>query len=343
MRVLVIKMTSMGDVLHTLPAVTDAWRYVEGIRIDWAVEETYGEIPEWHPAVERAIPLALRRWRREPLQWLGGAVRRSFRELRRERYDHIIDAQGLCKSAAIGCLARGRRVGYSADSVRERLAARCYSRRVSTPGHLHAIDRTRLLFAHALGYNVPSTDPNYGLNRDCFPTLHVPAQPYLVFNHGSTWNTKIWPEDYWHDLIGRAARAGFKVLLPWGNESERERAARLTGDQPNAVVLPGMRLGELAAVLSHAEAVISVDTGLGHLTAALGTPAVSIYGATDPSLTGTVGENQHRIAATFPCSPCFSRECTYSGPSAITPACYATVSPDRVWGTLQQYFDGSNR
>jgi heptosyltransferase-1 len=130
------------------------------------------------------------------------------------------------------------------------------------------------------------------------------------------------------------------VLLPWSNAAERERAARLAHGHDHAQLLPRMELDSLAAVLAHATAVVSVDTGLGHLTAALGTPGVSIYGATDPALTGTTGERQHNLRARFDCSPCLSRQCTYTGPSEVTPACYATVSPDRVWGTLRLCING---
>ena len=343
MRVLIIKTTSMGDVLHTLPAVTDAHNNINGIRFDWVVEKAFVEIPGWHPAVDRSIPLSLRKWRRAPGQWLGGEVRKALHELRKERYDYVIDAQGLFKSAAIACLARGKSAGYSPDSAREPLAARIYSRRTSIPGNLHAIDRTRLLFAHTLGYEPPQAQPDYGLSRDDFSMTRDPKQPYLVFNHASTWRTKSWPEAYWHDLIQRAGDRNLKVLLPWGGESEREQATRLTHDHQHADVLPRMNLNQLAAVLTHATAAVSVDTGLGHLAAALGTPAVSIYGATDPSRTGTVGENQHRIVASFQCSPCLSRQCTYNGPSEVTPACYSTVSPERVWGTLLSDIDGGDR
>lgn len=339
MRVLIIKMTSMGDVLHTLPAVTDALNNIGGIRFDWVVEEAFHEIPAWHRGVHHTIAVPLRRWRREPARWFGRELRCTLRELRREHYDHVIDVQGLYKSAVIACLCRGRRAGYASDSAREPLAARVYSDRTSTKDIAHAIDRTRLLFARTLEYDLPHTRPDYGLSREDFLLDCSLTQPYLVFNHASTWPAKSWPERYWRDLIEHAASRDLRVLLPWGSEQERTCAERLSRGQDLAVVLPQMTLGRLAGVLAHAVAVVSVDTGLGHLAAALGTPAVSLYGATDPSRTGTVGENQHHLRAAFRCSPCMSRRCTYTEPAEVTPACYATVSPDQVWGTLQHYID----
>lgn len=339
MRVLIIKMTSMGDVLHTLPAVTDAVENVSGIRFDWVVEEAFHEIPMWHRGVDRTITMSLRKWRREPALWFGPEVRRTWRELRQQSYDHVIDAQGLYKSAAIACLSRGRRAGYDPDSAREPLAARVYSKHTSTTDIAHAIDRSRLLFAGTLGYDLPGTRPDYGLSREDFPLARSQTPPYLVFNHASTWTTKLWPETYWRDLIDRAASRDLKVLLPWGSAQERASAERLAEGRDLAVVLPEMKLGQLAGVMSHAVAAVSVDTGLGHLAAALGTPAVSLYGATDPSRTGTVGDNQQHLRASFACSPCMNRRCTYTGTAEVTPACYSTVSPDQVWGTLQRYID----
>lgn len=340
MRALIIKMTSMGDLLHTLPAVTDAREQIEGIRFDWVVEEAFREIPLWHSGVDRSIAVSLRKWRRTPRHWLGREFRNALRELRAEKYDHIIDAQGLYKSAAIACLARGRTSGYDAGSAREPLAARFYARRTPVPNDLHAIDRTRVLFAHTLGYEAQKTAPDYGLSKADFRHNRSVTHPYLVFNHASTWPTKSWPETYWRELIGRATETDFRVLLPWGNEIEHEQARSLARGYSRAEVLPAMSLGRLAGAVAQATAAVSVDTGLGHLAAALGTPAVSIYGATDPSLTGTVGENQHRLQATFGCSPCFSRRCIYTGSADVSPACYSTVSPDQVWGTLRRCIKG---
>lgn len=333
MRVLLVKLSSLGDVIHTLPALTDAYRALPDVAFDWAVEENFAEIPAWHPAVDRVIPAALRRWRRN---WRGtGVERRVFRAWLREReYDRVIDAQGLIKSAWVARLARGPRWGLDRASAREPLAAWGYAHRVRVSRDQHAVVRTRLLLAAALGYPSPDSPASYGLQRDRLPAPPVPPGD-LLFLHGTTWPSKHWPEIYWRELTAMAAAAGHRILLPWGSEAERARAESMAaagGDA--ATVLPRCGLGELAALIGASRAVVGVDTGLAHLAAALGTPSVTLYGATRADRTGTFGERQVHLAADFPCSPCLARECRYRGESAVQPACYATLGPERVWHEL---------
>lgn len=337
MRALVIKTSSLGDVIHTLPAVSDAATALPGIRFDWVVEEGLAEIPAWHPAVERVIPVALRRWRRHPwAAWRSGEWGRFRRQLRQQHYDVIIDAQGLLKSALLTRMAHGPRCGLSRDAAREPVAARCYQQRHSIAKGQHAIARVRQLFAACLGYSLPSNAPDYGLGRRDF-TGAAGLAGGMVFLHGTTWPTKHWPESYWVHLARAANAAGQQVLLPWGNAAERERAQRIAAACDNATVLARMDLAGLAGVLAQARVVVAVDTGLGHLAAALGTPCVTLYGATKPGLTGTVGKDQIHLCAKFACAPCLQRRCTYRGPSAVQPACYGSVTPAQVWQNVQQF------
>ncbi len=339
MRILVVKTSSMGDVLHTLPALSDAQTAHPGIRFDWIVEDAFQQIPSWHGAVDRVIPVALRTWRKNPAQWFGKDVRRLIQSLRGRYYSHIIDAQGLVKSALISRLARGSRYGYSFGTVRETLAATAYNHRVSVPRRLHAVRRVRDLFAASLGYAQQDTSPDYGIEIDKLPRAEPDQHQYLVFVHASSWPSKRWPEEFWHELVELATAARYRVRLPWGNEIEREQARSMAHNHAGAEVLPAMDLGRLASVIAQAKAVVSVDTGLAHLAAAIGTPNITVYGATDPELTGTAGRRQLHLTARFPCSPCLSKRCAYTEASAVKPACYATVSPLQVWGTLQAYIE----
>lgn len=332
MRILICKTSSLGDVIHTLPALSDAQRALPEAEFHWLVEENFAQIPALHPAVAEVIPIALRRWRRGVIKALHHGELRAFRDrLRTVPYDCIIDAQGLAKSALAIRLAKGERVGFDRDSAREPWVARTYQRRIAVPKGLHAIERVRRLFAGALGYASPQTAPDYGL------PIHLAdgaAKPYLLYLHGTTWETKFWPETFWAELIRRGERAGFEVRLPWGNRDEKLRARRLAAEAGGGLVLPALDLRGMAEQLAGAAGVVGVDSGLAHLAAALGVPGITLYGPTRTELTGAVGPHQRNLAAQYPCAPCLKRHCTFAGASAIRPPCFTTLPPAQVWEAL---------
>jgi heptosyltransferase I len=344
MRVLVIKTSSMGDVIHTLPALTDAARAHPGIRFDWAVEENFAEIPAWHPAVERVIPVALRRWRRHPLKaWRSGEWAACKDALGTTRYDAVIDAQGLLKSAFLSRYAQGPVHSLDRWSAREPLSSHIYTRphpHAVAWGN-HAVERVRTLFAAALDYPRPTTDCDYGLDRQrILMTDGADTKPYLVFLHGTTWPTKHWPETYWRRLAETADAAGWAVRLPWGNASEKERAERLAAGLERVSVLPRQNLAGMAAQLAGARACVAVDTGLGHLAAAFDVPTLSLFGPTNPGYTGAWGPRQRHLASDFPCAPCLKKRCAHrpSDQERATfdldrehPLCFTRLPPERVW------------
>lgn len=354
MRILVVKTSSLGDVIHTLPALTDAARAFPDIEFDWVVEEPFQVIPTWHKNVKRIIPLAFRRWRKNWVQaFLKGEVGSLLKDIRTTHYDGVIDAQGLLKSAVLSCAARGRRLGYSWTSARESLASLFYHQHAKANWSQHAVLRTRLLFAQSLGYTLPEDPPDYGIDKDRLKTGQV-SDPYCVFLHGTTWVTKHWPEAFWIQLGQRVAEAGYKIQLLWGNTEEHERANRIAEAVPGTIVLPRLGLNEVAAVLANAKGIVSVDTGLGHLAAAFGVPTVSLYGPTDPVLTGLVGPNQLHLKAEFPCAPCFARTCTYKGQgdtvprevndtnnTAAFPPCFSNLSPEYVWQRFHTHINAT--
>lgn len=294
MRVLIVKTSSMGDVLHTLPALTDAARAIPGIRFDWVVEEGFAQIPSWHEAVDRVIPVAIRRWRKGWFSAPVKAERLAFRQaLQAERYDAIIDAQGLVKSAALVTrLAHGIKHGMNWQSAREPLASLFYNRRHAIAKQQHAVERTRELFAKSLGYAKPETQGDYAIARH-FVTGDGPQSPYAVFLHATTRDDKHWPESHWRALIALLADSGLRIKLPWGAPHEEARAKRLAEGYDFVEVLPRMSLESVARVLAGAKFVVSVDTGLSHLTAALDRPNLTLYGPTDPGLIGGYGKNQY--------------------------------------------------
>ncbi|MDR2925729.1 MAG: lipopolysaccharide heptosyltransferase I [Azoarcus sp.] len=358
MRILLVKTSSLGDVVHTLPAVTDAARALPHVRFDWVVEEAFAEIPAWHPAVERVIPVALRRWRHHPFARETRSEWKAFRaNLNAVSYDFVLDAQGLIKSAWLAGKAHAPVHGLDFRSAREPLASLAYARRHFVPKERHAVRRTRELFAAAIGYPLPESaqwegdgaglaDADaYGLDRarmlsgetENTDTPH--EAPRLVLLHGTTWPTKHWPESHWRGLARLAAEAGWNVRLPWGSVTEHERAQRIAKNLGGVHVLPQLPLAGLAGELATATACVAVDTGLGHLAAALDVPTLSLFGSTSPGLTGAWGHRQRRLATDFPCAPCLRKTCllrsSASGASAPSSGgdapCFTRLAPERVW------------
>lgn len=334
MRILLVKLSSLGDVVHALPAVTDAARAHPDLDVHWVIEEAYVAIPALHPAVTRVIPVALRRWRR---QWggVGTELRQSVRRLRETDYDVVLDAQGLIKSAMVARLARGARAGFAYDSAREGVAAAAYQRRFSIDKRQHAIDRQRALFADALGYGPPGAALDYGVRRDRGDAAG------LVLLHGTTWRTKLWPEHFWSDIARRALALGERVTLPWGSDDEQRRAKRIVASAPGAVIAEPLDLSGLIELLARSAAAVSVDSGVGHLAAALGVPTLALYGPTDATLTGCRGESVINMTSDFACAPCLQRRCRYRGdPVSVAntltePPCFSRITPDQVWRRLR--------
>jgi heptosyltransferase-1 len=283
-RLLIVKTSSLGDVVHALPAVTDLHRARPEFRIDWLVEEPFADIPALHPAVASVIPCALRRWRRTPL---ARGVRREVADLRSALsaadHDVVLDLQGLAKSAWLARMPAGRKHGYDWRSIREPLASLFYDVRHRVPRDLHAVARNRLLAAAAFGYEVEGP-PDYGLELSAGER----RQRLVVCFHATSRDDKLWPEERWRLLIAAFAQRGLAVLLPWSAPEERERSLRLARGYPTAEVPERMSIAALARRCSAALGVVGVDTGLTHLAAAVGVPVIALYCATDPGLTGVV-------------------------------------------------------
>ncbi|MEM8765875.1 MAG: lipopolysaccharide heptosyltransferase I [Pseudomonadota bacterium] len=334
MRVLLVKMSSLGDVVHALPAVTDAAR--QGVVFDWVVEEAFAAIPALHPAVREVWPIAWRRWRKN-LRAEGPELGAFVQRLRGKRYDLILDAQGLLKSAAVTLAARGgSRAGLSFTAAREPLAAFAYGNRAAVPKGGHAIDRLRALFAASLGYKLPTDAPSFGLS----PGASATSTRTAVLLHGTTWESKHWPETMWRALAEALRADGWRLLLPSGNDQERARAERLAAEP--AEVLPAMSLDGLIGQLAEARLVVGVDSGLSHLAGALDIPTVVLYGSTSARLTGVRGTRVQSLASDFACAPCLARRCRYSGPpehwqdEPVEPPCYARLAPDRVFESARK-------
>jgi heptosyltransferase-1 len=290
--ILFIKTSSLGDVIHHMPAVTEARLRLPDARLTWLVEESFAPLVRLHPAVETVITSASRRWRGELHRMATWREMLSFGQaLRAKSYDEIIDTQGLMRTALLALYARGRSHGYDADSIKERPAAWFYDVQHNVAREQHAITRNRLLSAVALGYTSAGT-PDYGLDRGRFVTAN--ASPYGVLLHATARTEKEWPEENWCALAAMLAK-DIDVVLPFGTASERVRAERIASGIARARVPERQPIDAIARLIAGASVVVGVDTGLLHLAAAFGVPLVAIFSGSEPALTGPIGSGPIKV------------------------------------------------
>lgn len=287
MKVLIVKTSSMGDVVHALPALTDMAAHLPGLQADWLVEKPFAAIPALHPAVRRVLPLAWRKWRRQLLQgdtWRAIAdLRRALRE---EPYDAVLDMQGLFKSALWGLQAAGPLWGHGRVGAREPFVSLLYDRRADVPWGLQAVERNRRLAAAHLGYAMPATPPDFGIRA---PVSSWPVPPaYAVLMPNASRDEKLWPEAHWIAVGQRLQRQGWVPVVLWGGAAEEQRARRIAAGC-GALVPPFLSVQDAAGVLGHARCIVGLDTGFTHLGAAFGRPTVGIYCDHDPGDAGITG------------------------------------------------------
>ena len=296
LKLLIVKTSSLGDVIHNLPVIHDLCIHYPNIKIDWIVEESFADVPRLHPNVNKVITLAIRRWRKNLLSKKTWQEIFAFRRrIRQEQYDLVIDTQGLLKSGLIAWMIRGEKHGYDKNSIREPLASLFYNVRHSVSRKLHAVTRNRHLAAKSLSYQPPIDIPEYGIKALKTPVIEM-SQAYAIGLHGTSRDSKLWPTEYWIALGQALAEQKVHLVLPWASKAEHERATAIARALDNATVLPKLSIAELAGVISHAKYAIGVDTGLSHLAVALGVPTIAIYTDTDPALTGVLaGKNAPAI------------------------------------------------
>jgi heptosyltransferase I len=299
--ILFIKTSSLGDVIHYMPALTEARAHLPDAHFAWVVEEAFAPLAKLHPAVQEVIPVATRRWRHElfsPAAWKDFS--RFRKSLRTQTYDVILDAQGLVRTGVLAKLARGRRHGYDRGSIREPFASRFYDVRHSVDRAQHAIARNRALTGQALGYT-PEGPVKFGLDRR--QIAGAPLRPYAVCLHGTAQARKEWPEESWIAL-GRALEPrGIELMLPWGSAAERARSERIAAALNNARVPMRRPLDEMAEMIAGASFVVGVDTGLVHFAAALGVPLVAIFCGSEPGLTGPMGAGAMEVVGAMGATP----------------------------------------
>ena len=329
MRCLIIKTSSLGDVVHMLPALTEAKKQVPGIIFDWVVEKPFAEIPSWHPSVDKILVIESRKWRTNLIKYCREIYR--FRQnLRKIKYDYIIDAQGLLKSAWIAKLGKGVSYGFDKRSAKEPLSSIFYQHKIIVEKSQHAIYRLQLLLAKIFNYSPNISVIDYGIR---YQWKREQCKNQVVFVHGTTWASKHWPLKHWQQLAHYFSEQNCKVLLPWGNKNEKISAKEIGHNCQNVTVLPKkISLLALVEIFIQSKAVIAVDTGLSHLAAACNVPIVTIYGATSNKLTGTSGNNATHIASHFTCAPCLKRNCPIS--SDVFAPCGVSISAESVFNSV---------
>ncbi|MDO8877485.1 MAG: lipopolysaccharide heptosyltransferase I [Pseudolabrys sp.] len=298
--ILFIKTSSLGDVVHHMPALTEARAARPGARLAWLVEEAFAPLARLHPGIDVVVPVAWRRWRKSllsPAVW--GEIARSLRAMRAVDYDLVIDTQGLLRTGMLSRIAHGTRHGYDRDSIREPLASVFYDVRHKVSRDLHAVERNRILCGLALGY-APEGAPDFGLDRARF---RAGDAPYAVLLHATAQARKEWPVDNWIALGREIARQGVEIVLPWGTAGERARSELIAASVPGARVPERAPLDQVARRIGGAHYVVGVDTGLLHLAAALGVPLVAIFTGSKPQLTGPVGSGPLTVLGTDGAAP----------------------------------------
>ncbi len=298
-RILLVKTSSLGDVIHNCPVVADIRKHFPDALIDWVVEESFADIPHLHLAINQVFTVAFRRWRKQLLNPQIWAEIKQFKKLiAQNHYDAIIDSQGLLKSALVTRFANGIKYGYDKQSIREPIASRFYDQTYAISYQQHAVSRNRQLAALSLGYSVPTDAPDYGLQAK--PHLsHLINQPFIMALHGTSRESKLWPIEHWIqlglNLQKPSKKQALNMLLPWSNTNELARAQHIANALQNAIVLPKLSIAELAAVISQAQAAVGVDTGLSHLAAALNIPTIAMYTDTNPALTGVMSSQAFAV------------------------------------------------
>jgi heptosyltransferase-1 len=320
-KVLIVKTSALGDVVHALPVL--AWLKSADplMEIDWLVEEGFASLLEGHPLLRRVHRLGLKRWRRKGWGTALRGIGRTLGALRKEKYDLVLDLQGNSKSGLFTLMSgAAKRYGFNRDGVREWPNLLATNRKVELGPDIHHISERSLAVARAAfpaGKEAPLAGPMHVLPEAAeaverqLAELGLDRQALVVLQYGTTWTTKLWPLDSWKALAGRLCdEEGLLPVLIWGNDTELEACRAICrGCRDQAIIWPRGSLPELVALLRKADLVVGGDTGPIHIAAAVGTPTVSLFRVTDATRNGPRGKEHIRLQAPLDCSPCLRKWC----------------------------------
>ncbi|PIY29618.1 MAG: lipopolysaccharide heptosyltransferase I [Comamonadaceae bacterium CG_4_9_14_3_um_filter_60_33] len=367
MKILIVKLSSLGDVVHAMPAVQDMLRAMPDAQIDWVVERGFAPLVQRCQGVHRVIACELRRWRKAPLNHDTRRAWTAFKaELQQQAYDAVIDLQGLTKSALIAWLARladgGKRYGLANQtegSSFEAPARWVAHDAITLPAHSHAVTRSRELCAQALHYRLPdvlvfglvarpSSPPHLGNDHEQEAGLATWREGELrgtvALVHGTSRADKEWPLAHWRELAQRLNDTGFDVGLPHGSPAEQQTAHDIAHGLAHARVWPRLSLDALTDALATCSGVIGVDSGLSHIAVALDLPHVQIYNFDTAWRTGPlVGPGTDSCGGDF--SPPWSTEVEPAKLQKSVRQCSVFAQPtpsvDAVWQTWLGVFSNA--
>ncbi len=280
-RILIVKVTSLGDIVHGQPVVADLHRAFPGVKVDWAADAAFAEILRWNPGIDRVLCAPLRRFKSARSLADLKSIAASIAELRAVKYDAVLDMHGVYKSAIIAFLARKRLCyGYRKTDLGETGAAFAYNRRFPLREQLPAWEGLRTSASQIFGYSI-DRDPEFGLQVPKATGALVGAEhaPYAMLFHATSADEKKWPIEQWHAIGRHIAGRGLTPLIPWGSEGEHKEAQAIAAGVPGAVVLPRLSVLEVAQHIDAAALVVGTDTGFVHLSSALSRPTVMIFAA----------------------------------------------------------------
>ena len=286
----------MGDLMHALPALTEAKEFNQDIVFDWVVDRSFSEVPKWHPAVNKVIKTDHRNWKKQFFSPESrDALRSVINDINNTEYDLVIDMQNNLKSSFVSYLCKHKVTGMDFKSVREFPAHLSYNKKINISKDLHAITRQNIILAEALGYSTLNSS-DYGITDVNFikPSFDLPSE-YVVLVQNASWKTKQWSIVNWQLLVNHLDKLGIDMILPSGNEEEYLRAKKISSVSGKTHVLKPIPLNEIAYIMNKAKFSVCSDTGLAHLSAVVDTPSLTLYGPTDTKLIGTKGNNQFHI------------------------------------------------
>ncbi|NTV50592.1 MAG: lipopolysaccharide heptosyltransferase I [Geobacteraceae bacterium] len=336
MRILIVKISAMGDVLHALPVLDYLKQASPECEIDWVVEGAFADLLSGNPLISRLHIVQFKKWKKKPFSGNTVAEILDVRNgLVKRAYDLVIDLQGNIKSGIVAWLSGcPRRVGFNRDTAQESLNSLFINRRVALqPEDQHITDQYLRIAGASFDLELSGlqlhtdvcTRPEDDRGADELVNRYRKNGPVFLIHTGTTWQTKFWYESGWIELGRRIISSfpGSVLLFSWGNDSEYSAAKRITtalGDQ--AVQLEKLSIMRLAALVKKVNLVMGGDTGIVHLAAAAGTPTVSYYRASDGLRSGPRGKQHAVVQAPMPCSRCFRTRCEKDG------ECRESITPD---------------